>query len=294
MNRLPFSKGGTTMKTTIRILSIILTIITLGAFISTFQNGIHLSLATFWKNFIHLIDALIHPASMTFQAKSFVPNAKYDVFPDFLEFYFYTLSILFLGFLLSLGFAILLILITFQLSLKKRKLLIRSSTILESVPDVFVIVLAQMFFVFLFKKTGILVFEVVGGAERPYALPLLTYSILPTIFLYRTLILIFEEELMKPYVELATGKGLSGLHVLLKHVFRNSVVSLINHSKMIISFMLSNLIMLEILFNTYGLTWFVINHPTYEIATMSVILMFIPLFLFEELVKKMKTKVVGE
>lgn len=281
------------MRNMIRILSIILTIITLGAFISLFQNGIHLSLASFWKNFIHLIDALIHPASMTFQAESLMANAKYDVFPGFLEFYFYTLSILFLGFLLSLGLAFLLILITFQLSLKKRMVLIRSSAILESIPDVFVIVLAQMFFVFLFKKTGILVFEVVGGAERPYALPLLTYSILPTIFLYRTLMLIFEEELMKPYVELATGKGLSVLRVLMIHVFRNSVVSLINHSKMIISFMLSNLIMLEILFNTYGLTWFLINHPTYEIATMSVILMFIPLFLLEELVKKMKTKVVG-
>ncbi|PFA63031.1 hypothetical protein CN378_18510 [Bacillus sp. AFS015802] len=281
------------MKNMIRMLSIILTIITLGAFISLFQNGIHVNLASFWKNFTHLIDALTHPASMTFRTESFSANAKYNVFPGFIEFYLYTLSILFLGFLLSLGLAILLVLITFQLSLKKRKRLIRSSTILESVPDVFVIVMAQMFFVFLFKNTGILVFEVVGGAERPYALPLLTYSILPTIFLYRTLILIFEEELMKPYVELATGKGLSGLHVLLKHVFRNSVVSLINHSKMIISFMLSNLIMLEILFNTYGLTWFVIHHPTYEIATMSVILMFIPLFFLEELVKKMKTKVVG-
>ncbi|MCA1060398.1 ABC transporter permease subunit [Rossellomorea aquimaris] len=281
------------MKTTIRILSIMLTILILGAFISLFQNGIHLSLASFWKNFTHLIYTLTHPASMTFQTESFMHDAKYDVFPDFFGFYFYTLTILFLGFLLSLGLAILLILITFQLSLNKRKLLIRSSTILESVPDVFVIVLAQMFFVFLFKKTGILVFEVVGGAERPYALPLLTYSILPTIFLYRTLILIFEEELMKPYVELATGKGLTGIQVLMRHVFRNSVVSLINHSKMIISFMLSNLIMLEILFNTYGLTWFVINHPSYEIATMSVILMFIPLFLLEEWVKKMKTKVVG-
>ncbi|MEI2664161.1 ABC transporter permease subunit [Rossellomorea sp. LJF3] len=281
------------MKTTIRILSITLTIITLGAFISLFQNGIHLSLSSFWKNFIQLISALTHPASMSFQTESLTRNATYDVFPDFLGFYSYTLTILFLGFLLSLGLAILLILITFQLSLKKRRVLIGTSTILESVPDVFVIVLAQMFFVFLFKKTGILVFEVVGGADRPYALPLLTYSILPTIFLYRTLILIFEEELMKPYVELATGKGLSGLHVLMKHVFRNSVVSLINHSKMIISFMLSNLIMLEILFNTYGLTWFVINHPSYEIATMSVLLMFIPLFLLEELVKKVKKKVVG-
>lgn len=268
-------------------------IMMIGAFISLFQNGIHLSFSTFWKNFTHLINTLTHPASMTFQTESYMHDAKYDVFPGFFGFYFYTLTILFLGFLLSLALAILLILITFQLSLKKRMLLIRSSTILESVPDVFVIVLAQLFFVFLFKKTGILIFEVVGGSERPFALPLLTYSILPTIFLYRTLMLIFEEELIKPYVELATGKGLTGLQVLLKHVFRNSVVSLINHSKMIISFMLSNLIMLEILFNTYGLTWFVINHPSYEIATMSVILMFLPLFLLEEVVKKMKTKYVG-
>ena len=281
------------MKSIIRVLAIILCILSLGAFISLFQKGIHLSFSTFWQNFIHLVNMLTHPTTMTFQTESFMHEAKYDVFPDFFGFYFYTLTILFLGFLLSLGFAIIWILITFQLSLKKRLLLIRSSTILESVPDVFVIVLAQLFFVFLFKKTGILVFEVVGGSDRPYALPLLTYSILPTIFLYRTLMLIFEDELMKPYVELATGKGLTGFQVLMRHVFRNSVVSLINHSKMIISFMFSNLIMLEILFNTYGLTWFVINHPTYEIATLSVLLMFIPLFLLEEMVKKLKTKYVG-
>lgn len=281
------------MRTLAHILSIILCILCLGAFISLFQGKINLSFSSFWQNFTHLVYTLTHPDTMTFQTESFAHETKYDVFPDFFGFYFYTLTILFLGFLLSLGFAILWILITFQLSLKKRLLLIRSSTLLESVPDVFVIVLAQLFFVYLFKKTGILVFEVVGGSERPYALPLLTYSILPTIFLYRTLMLIFEDELMKPYVELATGKGLTGFHVLMRHVFRNSVVSLINHSKMIISFMFSNLIMLEILFNTYGLTWFVINHPAYEIATISVILMFIPLFLLEEVVKKLKTKYVG-
>ncbi|BCB04000.1 ABC transporter permease subunit [Bacillus sp. KH172YL63] len=231
---------------------------------------------------------------MTFHTESsLIHQAEYDVFPAFFGYYTYTLTIMLLGFLLALALAITGVVVTFQLSWKKRKLLIRSSAILESIPDIFIIVLAQLFFIFLFKKTGILVFEVVGGGERPYALPLLTYCILPTIFLYRTLMLIFEEEMIRPYVELATGKGLSGLQVLILHVFRNSVVSLINHSKMIISFMLSNLIMLEILFNTYGLTWFVINHPTYEIATISVIFMFIPLFLLEVAVNRMKTKVVG-
>jgi peptide/nickel transport system permease protein len=282
------------MLTTVRALSIIFSILLISTFISLFQDGIDLSLLSFWENFIHLVYTITHPWSLTFQTESFVHDAEYAVFPGFFEYYFYSLVILFSGFLISLAGSIILILVTFQLSLKKRRILIKGSTVLESVPDIFVIVLAQLLFVFIFKQTGLLVFDVVGGLERPFALPLITYCILPTIFLYRTLMIIFEDELMKPYVELAKGKGLTAIRVLIIHVFRNSIVSLINHSKMIISFMLSNLVMLEILFNTYGLTWFVVNLPTYEIATISVIFIFIPLFVIEEVVKKLKTNLIGE
>ncbi|WP_079477631.1 ABC transporter permease subunit [Halobacillus salinus] len=281
------------MRSFIRFLNISLVIILLGSLISLFQGGLYLNLTTFWDNFIHLLSIVFRPWELTYQTTSFVNDAEYPVFPTIFEYYGYSFLILLCGFLLALFLAIILTVFTFYLPPRRRNWLIQGSTILESIPDLFIIVVAQLFFIFIYKQTGILVFQVAGAFERPFLLPLVTYSILPTIFLYRTLIIIFDEEMNKPYVELAMGKGLGRLALLVKHVFRNGIASLMNHSRMIMAFMLSNLIMLEILFNAYGIMWFIINHPTYEIATICVLMIFIPLYLLEELIRKWRSKSTG-
>lgn len=240
-----------------------------------------------------MVVSLVQPGSITYSTGDYNTGSQYPLFPYVFEFYGYSLSILFLGFILALVIAVTLIMITFQLSVKKRTALMKLSTILEAVPDLFVIAMAQLFIIFLFKQTGILFFDVVGAYERPFILPLITYTILPTIFLYRTLTLLFDEELRKPYVELAKGKGLTDFRVLFVHVFRNGLMGLLYHSKMILAFMLSNLIMLEIIFNTRGITWFVYHHPTPEIATVSILLLAIPILLFEQGMNKLKSSIVG-
>lgn len=81
--------------------------------------------------------------------------------------------------------------------------------------------------------------------------------------------------------------------MLFVHVFRNGLMGLLHHSKMILAFMLSNLIMLEIIFNTRGITWFVYHHPTPEIATVSILLLAVPILLFEQGMNKLKSSIVG-
>ncbi|UOR10962.1 ABC transporter permease subunit [Halobacillus amylolyticus] len=282
------------MRYVVRFFIIITTILIIGGITSLFQNGINIDITTFFSNMKTLISLIFNPLDLTFRTTSSIHATEYPVFPQFFEYYGYSLFMLFCGLLLSLILSLLLTVLTLHLSIKKREFVLWVSNLFESLPDIFVIVIAQVTFVAIYRETGLLVFQVAGASDRPFMLPLLTYSILPTIFLFRTLIMIFEEELKRPYVELAKGKGMTRTYILLRHVFRNGVTSLVNHSKMVIAFMISNLIMLEILFNSYGMTWFVINHPTFEIATISMILLFIPIYIVECIVQQVRRRSIGE
>ncbi|WP_240904033.1 ABC transporter permease subunit [Bacillus sp. N1-1] len=84
----------------------------------------------------------------------------------------------------------------------------------------------------------------------------------------------------KPYVELAKTKGLEPTKIFLVHIFRNTILSTYFHSRSIIWFTLSNLFIMEYVFNLNGLIRFMYEHPTSEIFTVSALLLFIPIFLF--------------
>ncbi|MCA0987155.1 ABC transporter permease subunit [Guptibacillus algicola] len=268
------------MKTGMKFISIILSILLIGSFAGMFQNGIEMSLKEFWNQFIHLIGAIANLRELTYEPL-FGSTTVYPVFPAIFEYYGYSLFILVAGFGLALIGSLGLTYITFLLPYRLRKMFIKVTGILEAIPDLFIIVVFQIAIVSLYKETGLLIFEVVGGFERPIVLPLITYAVLPAILLYRIMLLTFEDELVTPYVELARGKGLSTRRILLKHVLRNALFTVVNHSRTIIVLMLSNLVMLEILFNLYGLTWFMVNNISVEIVVIGILMIFVPLFLIE-------------
>lgn len=268
------------MKAGMKFISIILSILLIGSFAGMFQNGIGMSLKEFWNQFIQLIGAIANPGKLTYEPL-FGGGTGYPVFPTIFEYYGYSFFILVAGFVCALIGSLGLTYITFLLPYRLRKMLIKVTGILEAIPDLFIIVVIQLAIVTLYKETGLLIFEVVGGMERPIVLPLSAYSVLPAILLYRIMLLMFEDELTRPYVELARGKGLSTRRILWKHVLRNALFTVVNHSRTIIVLMLSNLVMLEILFNLYGLTWFMVNNVSVEIVVVGILMIFVPLFLIE-------------
>jgi peptide/nickel transport system permease protein len=155
--------------------------------------------------------------------------------------------------------------------------------VFESLPDIFLIFLMQYFIIITFKKTGLLLFNIVDSYNDPaFMMPVLCLSALPTVFLTKNLLNSFKDEEKQLYVELALGKGMTKTYVLVVHILRNALLSLFRHFKTIFWFTLSNLFILEIMFNIRGVMKFVtLFSPMTPDLTLYVLILFVfPYLLF--------------
>ena len=91
------------------------------------------------------------------------------------------------------------------------------------------------------------------GEERIRLLPIICLTIPTTLLFIKLLLLRFKEELEKDYSLFAKSKGLSLRHILTHHISRNVLLTTIYYAKTNILFMLSNLYIIEWIFNTYGM-----------------------------------------
>ncbi|MGA9287317.1 MAG: hypothetical protein WBV93_03110 [Anaerobacillus sp.] len=277
----------------IHFLIIATSVILIGSLGSLFQSGIDVSLQLFIERIVMTVTSLFDFSQLTYESPA-GSGIERSIFPFIFEYYGYSLFILLAGFCSALLAAFLLTYFTFFVSPSIREGIKKAVGLLEAIPDILIIVVVQLAFIALYRKTGILLFEVVGAFERPIILPLVTFAILPSLFLYRIMLLDFEEEWLRPYVELARGKGMTKGRVLIKHIMRNSLVSLVNHSKSLILLLLTNLVMLEVIFNLYGITWFIITYISGQVVIFSVLIIFIPLYITEAFVRRIITHFTGE
>lgn len=125
--------------------------------------------------------------------------------------------------------------------------------LLGSLPDIFYIIALQVFVIYFFKRTGILLVQIAVFKEKIYLAPILCLTIIPTVYLIRMLLLHLEEESEKEYSEFAKSKGLARVYIMIIHNLRNALNSLANRTKIIAAFMLSNLFIIETLFNIDGI-----------------------------------------
>lgn len=147
------------------------------------------------------------------------------VFPRLLENIEYSLQLLFLALLASIIIALVGTFITMMLNQKARSRVKMVFYFLESLPDILIILLAQLTVVIIFKQTGFLVSKIAAiGDDRIYWLPVLCLMILPMIQLYRLSMLTFESEERQMYVELARSLGFGKAFILIMHVFRRKSV----------------------------------------------------------------------
>ena len=130
--------------------------------------------------------------------------------------------------------------------------------ILEAVPDMMMMICLQIFFIWVLQKFGESPVTIISFNEnRAYLLPILSLAVLPTLQMFRMMVLYIKEEQGKHYVEVAYGKGLSSSYILCIHLFKNISIHFFHHLKTIFVFLLSNLFILEFvliwkaLFNFY-------------------------------------------
>lgn len=217
-----------------------------------------------------------------------------ELFPFFWNAYEYSLTVFFSALFLSLLAAIFMLFFYFLLGKPFQVLVDSFSYLFSSLPDIFIIVGSQLLVVWIYRKTGIFLFDFVAlGEDRAYVLPVLCLSILPTMYFIKTMTVLMREEFEKPYVELAKSKGLSYFRILFVHVFRNTIISLAYHGKNVMWLMLSNLLILEYLFNMLGVTTFLFSYNTPTLFAVSSVLLFVPIFLFLKVVQRMANSMTG-
>ncbi|WP_226658058.1 ABC transporter permease subunit [Guptibacillus hwajinpoensis] len=230
------------------------------------------------------VNQLIHTIEVLFNGNMFeyyTRGRNLPLFPALWAAYTRSMSYLVGSLIVSIGAGILLTFITMLFPKQTRAYIKGFFFIIESLPDIFVILLAQLGVIWVYKQTDLLLFNVTTGFnDQAIFLPIFILSLLPGVYIYKYLVLSFEEEENQLYVELAKGKGINRYRILLVHIFRNAMVSLFNHFKGVFLFALANLLMLELIFDINGIMMFIYKHGVVntEMVTLSLYMIFLPAF----------------
>jgi peptide/nickel transport system permease protein len=225
----------------------------------------------------------------------FTGSGMYPLFPEIWGIIGYSLTILFSSFFIAIILALMFALGIFTLPTRLKDKIRVFSFMFESIPDVLIAIGMQFFIIWFFKKTNILLFQIVSlYDQKTYFVPIFCLTVLPTLLILRILLLNMEEEFKKQYIDTAKSKGIGRFRILWRHVLPNTLLSVFHQSRNILWFMLSNLLMVEYLFNIYGVTTLVREMGNPAIFTISMLLLFLPMFLFFTALRIFTYKWVGE
>lgn len=266
------------MEVTIQFLISILGIICLGTLPKLFYGfELHASqyIQSLQEVFVNLMD---------------ISNFKYVgdkfLFPQLFVHYKETIIIFLAAFFISLFVAFCIVYVIMSSSPRIQHRIKSFLIFLESIPDILLILVSQILVVWFFKQTGFLPFQIASiGGESIRGLPILCLSIPTTIMFVKMVVLRFENELEKDYVLFAKAKGLRRFHILNRHILRNVLLSTLFFAKTNIFFMLSNLYIIEWIFNTGGIFMFLKSYEgiRVEVFIVSVLLIYIPIFILFKL-----------
>lgn len=219
-----------------------------------------------------------------------ISNLKYVgdkfLFPQLFVHYKETIIIFLAAFFISLFVAFCIVYVIMSSSPRIQHRIKSFLIFLESIPDILLILVSQILVVWFFKQTGFLPFQIASiGGESIRGLPILCLSIPTTIMFVKMVVLRFENELEKDYVLFAKAKGLGCFHILNRHILRNVLLSTLFFAKTNIFFMLSNLYIIEWIFNTGGIFMFLKSYEgiRVEVFIVSVLLIYIPIFILFKL-----------
>jgi peptide/nickel transport system permease protein len=214
----------------------------------------------------------------TFQPFTYnVVGTTVPLFPIILQKYLYSMEILVLGVLTATTIAFLFTYLTLLLFRKRMDIIKKLMELGESIPDLIFILLLQMLVIFIYKKTGVRVAQVVSLNQKVLLLPIISLAFPNSFYIAKVMILYIEEEFNKDYVTLVKSKGFSFSYIFNIHVLRNIAERMFITSKTMIWTMLSTLVIAEKLFNMNALINLMLSGTdTFIIGCM---LIFIPFFI---------------
>ncbi|KAA0546892.1 ABC transporter permease subunit [Bacillus sp. BGMRC 2118] len=266
-------------ETLLKFLLSVVGIIFVGGLPSLFRvsEGQYINLDAYWEALKVIFRSLLQLGDLTYMPTQ---NVEYPLFPHIFSPVGYSILLLFASLAIAYFMSILLTVATMILPRKLVRWTKVTLSMLDSIPDLLLIYSFQLLVIFLYKKTGMIFFNFAAlPGERIYFLPIVCLSIYPAVFLYRLTITLFEEEFNQNYITLAKGKGIRMMVIMFKHVLPNVTVSLVNNSKNVMWFMLTNLLILERMFNIPGITTFIFQYISPEVFVIGLLLLFIPIFI---------------
>jgi len=260
----------------VKFLFLMMGLILISAFVGMFSNGIDSRFIKFVENIKMISLSLVNPSSLVVMGPT---GFEYSIFPQFWGYYLYSVTILILALILSIILGILLTYIVLILPDRARRLITSISSLFESTPDLLIIMAIQFAILLFYKKTGILLFSIAGTSQtRTYVIPILVLSLIPAIMIFRVILLLSMDEMEKQYVDLVRSKGYGKSFIYFVHVLRNITPSIFTHSKSIIFFMLSSMVIFERLFNINGIITFILRFPEPNVIAFTLIFISLPIF----------------
>ncbi|WP_047985937.1 ABC transporter permease subunit [Ornithinibacillus californiensis] len=156
---------------------------------------------------------------------------------------------------------------------------------LGTIPDFILVLFLQLGVVAFYQSTGFHIAKVASRSadENAYLLPLITLTLVPTIYIIRTLSERTYDVLSEDYILTAKAKGLRKRFIFIHHVVRNVLPYLKADLHKILAIMMSNLFIVEYLFNIRGITAFIFGGTMYQynlIVSTLVALVFLYLLIY--------------
>lgn len=137
---------------------------------------------------------------------------------------------------------------------KRRNLRSLGTLMVFSVPDVLIVLLGLLLYVFIAKNSG----DVNVTVLKKFILPLFTLSILPSIYITRMTYITIQEELRLDYIRNARAKGLTRLKIFTAEILPAVSFKIIDAMPAIMTMLVSNMIIVEYLFNYLGILHYLI------------------------------------
>lgn len=263
-------------KTLIRILITMLFVIMIALIPSIYEyerdeigrlSSMNINISSYFSNVGNYINQLFHGDLGSYEVSS---NSRYvlggitkmrSVSSVIFTFYKTTVIIFLSGLFLGTFFGLFSGYLTLLLRQKWRTIIQTLSFLVVAIPDFFIILILQISIIWIYKRTGIRFFAIAnGGNSTALFLPIFTLSLFPFIYVFRTTINSFEEVLSNQYIQTAYSKGLRKFEVIWNHVFKNGLIDVLHNLPSILVLTISNLVILEYLYNLNGITMFIFNH----------------------------------
>lgn len=123
-----------------------------------------------------------------------------------------------------------------------------------SLPDVLIVLCSMMLTIYV-ANNDVLAKLVDPSNLRGFIMPLLSISIIPIVYISRITLIFIREELAKGYITAAKAKGMSKLRIYINHVFSGVAFKVIDSIPTLMTIIISNLIIVEYLFNYKGIAF---------------------------------------